>query len=213
VNSGTAAAMILNFTIPRGDAGATGASGSSLVTSVAGKTGAVVLIKADINGLDQVDNTSDANKPVSNAPAAALNNKQNLSSKDAPNGYSGLDGTGKLPIANFPAASLHPSFITLTDGATITWNVQSDRSSQNAVIVLGGNRTLTIAGAVNGMSGVIIVKQDSTGGRGLTLSGTHKVINSGLGSIFLTSGPNSIDILCWIYDGGSFYWTAGKNYN
>ena len=44
------------------------------VTSVAGKTGAVVLVKADV-GLDQVDNTSDANKPVSTATATALNLK------------------------------------------------------------------------------------------------------------------------------------------
>lgn len=44
------------------------------VTSVAGKTGAVVLAKADV-GLDQVDNTSDANKPVSTATATALNLK------------------------------------------------------------------------------------------------------------------------------------------
>lgn len=44
------------------------------VTSVAGKTGAVALVKADV-GLDQVDNTSDANKPVSTATATALNLK------------------------------------------------------------------------------------------------------------------------------------------
>ena len=40
------------------------------VTSVAGRTGAVVLAKADV-GLSNVDNTSDANKPVSTAQAAA----------------------------------------------------------------------------------------------------------------------------------------------
>lgn len=40
------------------------------VTSVAGRTGAVVLAKADV-GLSNVDNTSDINKPVSTAAAAA----------------------------------------------------------------------------------------------------------------------------------------------
>lgn len=40
------------------------------VTSVAGRTGAVVLTKTDV-GLVNVDNTSDANKPVSTAQAAA----------------------------------------------------------------------------------------------------------------------------------------------
>lgn len=47
-----------------------GGSGGA-VTSVAGKTGAVDLVKADV-GLSQVDNTSDANKPVSTAQAAAI---------------------------------------------------------------------------------------------------------------------------------------------
>lgn len=41
------------------------------VTSVAGKTGAITLAKADV-GLGNVDNTSDANKPVSTAQATAI---------------------------------------------------------------------------------------------------------------------------------------------
>lgn len=41
------------------------------VSTVAGRTGAVVLAKADV-GLPNVDNTTDANKPVSTAQAAAL---------------------------------------------------------------------------------------------------------------------------------------------
>lgn len=44
---------------------------SALVTSVNGKVGAVVLDKTDI-GLSNVDNTSDANKPVSTAQATAI---------------------------------------------------------------------------------------------------------------------------------------------
>lgn len=44
------------------------------VTSVAGKTGAVVLAKADV-GLGNVDNTSDAAKPISTATQSALNAK------------------------------------------------------------------------------------------------------------------------------------------
>ena len=50
---------------------------SAPVTSVAGKTGAVTLVKADV-GLGNVDNTSDANKPVSTAQQAALDLKQNV---------------------------------------------------------------------------------------------------------------------------------------
>ena len=49
------------------------------VTSVAGKTGAVTLVKADV-GLGNVDNTSDADKPISTATAAALAEKAPLAS-------------------------------------------------------------------------------------------------------------------------------------
>lgn len=45
------------------------------VTSVAGRTGAVTLAKADV-GLSNVDNTSDVNKPVSSATQTALNAKE-----------------------------------------------------------------------------------------------------------------------------------------
>lgn len=44
------------------------------VTSVAGRTGEVTITKTDV-GLDQVDNTSDLNKPISTATQEALNLK------------------------------------------------------------------------------------------------------------------------------------------
>jgi hypothetical protein len=47
---------------------------SAPVTSVASKTGAVTLAKADV-GLGNVDNTSDANKPISTATQSALDGK------------------------------------------------------------------------------------------------------------------------------------------
>jgi hypothetical protein len=48
--------------------------GVGAVSSVAGKTGAVTLVAADV-GLANVDNTSDANKPVSTAQAASIATK------------------------------------------------------------------------------------------------------------------------------------------
>lgn len=47
------------------------------VSSVAGRTGHVVLTKSDV-GLSNVDNTSDANKPVSTATQTALNLKADV---------------------------------------------------------------------------------------------------------------------------------------
>ena len=46
---------------------------AAAVTSVAGRTGAVTLTKSDV-GLGNVDNTSDANKPVSTATQTAIDN-------------------------------------------------------------------------------------------------------------------------------------------
>jgi hypothetical protein len=52
-------------------------SGSGAVSSVNGQTGAVTLTKTDV-GLSNVDNTSDANKPISTATSTALSNKANI---------------------------------------------------------------------------------------------------------------------------------------
>jgi hypothetical protein len=54
-------------------------------------------------GLGNVDNTSDANKPVSTATAAALADKQAISEKGAANGYASLDGSTKVPAAQLPS--------------------------------------------------------------------------------------------------------------
>ena len=55
-------------------AGSGGGGGGGAVTSVNSKTGDVVLVKADL-GLGEVDNTSDAAKPISSATQTALDDK------------------------------------------------------------------------------------------------------------------------------------------
>jgi len=64
----------------------------SLVTAVNSKTGSVTLVKGDI-GLGNVDNTSDANKPVSTAQQTALDAKAALTSIISSLGAS-FDGAG-----------------------------------------------------------------------------------------------------------------------
>lgn len=54
-----------------------GGGGGGAVDSVNGQTGVVVLDKSDI-GLSNVDNTSDANKPVSTATQTALDLKADI---------------------------------------------------------------------------------------------------------------------------------------
>lgn len=104
-----------------------------------------------------------------------------------------------------------PTFVSLTDGPTITLTVTGIKVS-NATVTLGGARTLTITGAVSGSQGVIVVKQDGTGGRTLSLPALSKVVNSGSGTWTPTAAAGSTDVLAWIYDGANFLWTIGKTY-
>jgi hypothetical protein len=69
------------------------------VTSVAGKTGVVSLVKADV-GLGNVDNTADTAKPVSTATQTALNGKANTShTHDSADIITGTINTARLPAA------------------------------------------------------------------------------------------------------------------
>ena len=57
-------------------------------------------------GLDNVDNTSDINKPISSLTQTALNTKINNTSIGATNGVASLGSDGKVPTAQLPAFSI-----------------------------------------------------------------------------------------------------------
>lgn len=86
------------------------------VASVAGKTGNVTLVKADV-GLANVDNTSDASKPVSTAQQAALDLKQRKA-------VTGTIGTAistnakTVTISGYTPAAGDILELTLTNGNT-----------------------------------------------------------------------------------------------
>lgn len=109
------------------------------VQSVAGRTGAVTLAKADV-GLSNVDNTSDAGKPVSTATATALAGKaantqggaEKVAAGSATTGAVTLDcavasvftitPTGDITLApsNVPAAGTACTItVLITQGATV----------------------------------------------------------------------------------------------
>ena len=100
------------------------------VASVAGKTGVVTLAKADV-GLGNVDNTSDANKPVSTATQTALNGKANTSHghviSDVTNLQSSLDAKAGLASPAFTGTPTAPSAAAYADSAQIatTGNVSA----------------------------------------------------------------------------------------
>lgn len=65
----------------------------------------VVVTKADV-GLGNVDNTSDANKPISSAVSTALSGKEDKSQKGVANGYVPLDSQTKIQLTYLPEAVL-----------------------------------------------------------------------------------------------------------
>ncbi len=74
---------------------------SGAVDSVAGKTGVVTLVKADV-GLSNVDNTPDSSKPVSTPQQTALNGKLDTGAKAADS--SEWDGSIKTVSVSGPSA-------------------------------------------------------------------------------------------------------------
>ena len=72
-------------------------------------TGTVTGIDKFDVGLGNVDNTSDVNKPLSNADVAALAAKEDKPNKGIANGYAGLDTIGKVPLSQLPDAIIGAS--------------------------------------------------------------------------------------------------------
>lgn len=93
-----------------------GGSGGA-VTSVAGKTGVVTLVKADV-GLSNVENTADSAKPVSTAQLNALNAKAPLASPaltGVPTAPTAASGTNTTQVAS--TAFVRAEVAALVDAA------------------------------------------------------------------------------------------------
>lgn len=101
------------------------------VQSVAGKTGVVTLTKSDV-GLANVDNTSDANKPISTATQTALNAK--VSTSTTVNGQS-LSANVTLTTANI-ADSTDKRYVTDAKLAVLN-NTSGTNSGDETATTLG----------------------------------------------------------------------------
>jgi uncharacterized coiled-coil protein SlyX len=129
-----------------------------------------------------------------------------------------LTALGAAPIASptFTGTVTAPIYASapqnLTDAATISWN---PTSGLNAGVTLGGNRTLSFSPApASGSYGTLVITQDGTGGRTLTLpSGTNKVLGStSTTSVALSTAANAKDILNFYFDGTTYFWNIGQGY-
>jgi hypothetical protein len=128
-------------------------SGGGAVESVAGKTGVVVLEKADV-GLGSVDNTADADKPVSTATATALGGKSDTGHTHAQSDVTGLAAalSGKSDTGHTHTASNVTDFDTAADArvvAGITGKLDTSaapeliRDTIGTALVAGAGTTVT----------------------------------------------------------------------
>jgi hypothetical protein len=146
--------------------------GSGSVTSVNGRQGAVTLTKTDV-GLANVDNTSDANKPISTATQTALNG---LDSRVTT--LEGSSGGGTSTPVGF--ASGYVTSGDITPGVTASFTPVS--GLQFSIPAVAGDRVeFTISGLVSQTSSdffdmaVLVsgspVRYSSTGTSSLTTTG------------------------------------------
>lgn len=90
---------------------------------------------------------------------------------------------------------------TLTDAATIAWDLESN---QVCTVTLGGNRTLgTPTNMKDGGFYSIMVKQDATGSRTLAFASEYKFADGTTPTV--TATANAIDILTFRCDGTNLY--------
>jgi hypothetical protein len=144
----------------------------------------LVLTKTDV-GLANVDNTSDANKPVSTATTTALNGKVNVINGGGETYFdAGNSGTAKT--------------LDLVNG-----NVQK--------LTLTGNCTITLTGPSTGAyrSMLLYVFQDATGSRTITWPASVKWGTAGVPTLTTTASKMDKILLDTVDGGTNWYGSAG----
>jgi len=104
------------------------------------------------------------------------------------------------------SAKLNYAEATLTDGATINWNAETEDVCK---VTLGGNRTL--AAPTNGTTGQfisILVIQDGTGSRTLTWNAVYEFASDTAPT--LTTTANLGDVFVFRYNGTKWI-EVGRN--
>jgi hypothetical protein len=145
---------------------ATGAAAAAPVQSVAGKTGAVMLVKGDVD-LGNVDNTSDLNKPISTATQSALNLKADLVGGVIPNSQ-----LPSLAISEYLGSVNSQAAMLALTGQRGDWCIRTDTGSTWVITTDGGSllshwtQLATPADAVtsvNGYTGTVVLGKADVG--------------------------------------------------
>ena len=176
------------------------------VSSVAGKTGEVTLAKADV-GLGNVDNTSDAAKPISNATQTALNGKQAAGSYApasgiAPTAITGtavINSDSRLSDSRTPTSHKSSHATGGADAlspADIGAAASSHTHSYNDLTDTG-DEIVVSSPLINGLQAFYKLSDtsDSSGNnRTLTNNGNVNFASGKIGNAAVFDGTNSLDI-------------------
>lgn len=130
----------------------TGGGSGGAVTSVAGKTGAVTLVKGDV-GLGNVDNTSDAAKPVSSATQTALNGKAATSHTHPASAITDFNEAVEDRVGAMVVAGTN---------ITTSYNDSTGQLTINSTASGGGGGAVD---SVNGQTGVVSLDAADVGAR------------------------------------------------
>ena len=127
----------------------------------------------------------------------------------------GVVKVGSNTVANLGTAQEYTktqnfNATTLSDGASIAWDLESN---QVCSVTLGGNRALANpTNKVDGATYVLIVKQDGTGTRTLSY-GTDYLWEGGTAPTLTTTATTGIDILTFICHGTNMYGTIAQDFS
>lgn len=138
----------------------------------------LALTKGDV-GLGNVDNTSDANKPVSTAQAAADDLRILLTEKGAANGVATLGADSKIPTSQLPALAISSTFVVNTQAEQLALTAQEGdvavRTDLNKSFIRLATSLGTMADwqelltptdavqSVNGQTGVVVLGKADVG--------------------------------------------------
>jgi|GEM_PF-5723052 len=137
-------------------------AGVQSVTSVAGRTGVVILDKTDV-GLANVDNTADTAKPISSAAQTALNAKAPLASPT-------FTGTVTVPTPTNPTDASTKAYVD-TQVSSVATTPDATTSVKGKVQLAGDLGGTAASPTVPGLTGKASTATTISAGTGLTGGG------------------------------------------